>query len=209
MTLFWLYWGSVAVLLIAVGLAFLLAFRKKAFRPLTTLDLATVALLICMLHVAAIPWQAGFAKVPGLDTLVFSIPYTAIFLLGLRLVPKPGVATLLVFGSALFGQLLGRGLNPAWWPYYVMCATGVELLLLFVGYSMRSLRAMLATGVLRGLLAYSYMYLLLAPFLWHQFYAWWYVALKLGLGVIGCGIGGWLAWRLAPAVEKAVRHTTP
>jgi len=207
MNLAWLYWGSVFVLLMAISSAFILAVRQKAFHALTTLELATVALLICLLYVSAIPWQVGFAKVPGLDALVFSIPYTAIFLLGLRLVPKAGVATLMIFGSGLFGQLLGRGLNPAWWPYYLMCGAGVEIFLFLVGRSMRSFWAMLGAGVLRGLLAYSYMYLILAPFLWHQFYAWWYVGLKTSLGVVGCTIGSWLAWRLAPAVEKAARYS--
>ena len=83
-----------------------------------------LALLICLLHVAVVPWQMALAKVPGLDALIFSIPYTAIFLLGLRLVPKPGVATLLMFGQGIFGQMLGRGINPAWWPYYLMCRGG-------------------------------------------------------------------------------------
>ena len=193
------------ILLGTSGATVFLALRKGAFRPLTTLDLATLALMICLLHVAVVPWQMALAKVPGLDALVFSIPYTALFLLGLRLVPKPGVATLLIFGQGLFGQILGRGINPAWWPYYLMCAVGVEILLLIVGSSLRSAWTMLAAGALRGVVAYAYMYLIMAPLLWHQFYAWWYVGLKLGLGVVGCLIGGWLAWRLAPAVEKAAR----
>ena len=63
--------------------------------------------------------------------------------------------------------------------------------------------------MLRGVLAYSYMCLILAPFMWHQFYDWWYIGLKMTLGVIGCMIGSWLAWRLAPAIEKAVQHGSP
>ena len=198
-----IYWASVALLLGAGGVAVFLAFHTRAFQPFTTLELATLALMICLLHVAVVPWQMALAKVPGLDALVFSIPYTAIFLLGLRLVPKPGAATLLIFGQGLFGQILGRGINPAWWPYYLMCAVFVEILLLIVGNSLRSAWTMMAAGVLRGVVAYSYMYLILAPFLWHQFYAWWYVGLKTSLGVVGCAVGAWLAWRLAPAVEKA------
>ncbi|MGI6418214.1 MAG: hypothetical protein ACOX1P_21375 [Thermoguttaceae bacterium] len=203
--LLWFYWGSVVLLVAAGAVAVFLAIRKRAFRPLTTLELATLALMICLLHVAVVPWQMALAKVPGLDALVFSIPYTAILLLGLRLVPKPGAATLLIFGQGLFGQILGRGINPAWWPYYLMCAVGIEVLLLLAGNALRSFWTMLAAGVLRGAVAYSYMYLLLAPFLWHQFYAWWYVGLKVSLGIVGCTIGAWLAWRLAPIVEKATR----
>ena len=209
MIMFWLYFASVVGLLAAIGAAVVLGIRKRAFQPFTTLELATAAVLICLLHVAVVPWQIGLAKVPGLDALVFSIPYTAIFLLGLRLVPKPGFATLLIFGQGLFGQLLGRGINPAWWPYYLWCALGVEILLLSAGGRVKKLPVMVGAGVLRGLLAYAYMYLILAPFLWHQFYAPWYVVWKTLMGLIGCVLGAVLAWQLAPAIEKAARHLSP
>ena len=208
MTLLWLYVGSVLGLLAAIGGAVAAGLRKRAFQPFTTLELATVALLICLLHVAVVPWQIGLARVPGLDALVFSIPDTAIFLLGLRLVPKPGSATLLIFGQGLFGQLLGRGINPAWWPYYLWCALAVEILLLAMGSRLRTLPAMLAAGAVRGLLAYSYMYLPWPRFSRGQFYAPWYVGLKIGMGMIGCGIVAVLAWRPCAAIEKATRHSS-
>jgi hypothetical protein len=115
----------------------------------------------------------------------------------------------LVCGAGIFGLLLGRGLNPAWWPYYLWCGVSLDLYLMLVGQTLHSFRAMLGAAVLRGLLAYSYMYLILAPFLWQQFYAWWYVGLKVSLGVAGCTIGAWLAWRLAPAIERATRYAAP
>ncbi len=206
MTLWWLYAGSVLGLVVAVGAAVAAGVRRRAFRPFTTLELATAALLICLLHIATLPWQIGLAKVPGLDALIFSIPYTATFLLGLRLIPKVGTATLLIFGEGLLGQFLGRGINPVWWPYYLWSAMSVELLLFAIGGQVRTLPAMLGAGVLRGLIAYSYMYLVLAPFAWHQFYAAWYVGMKLSLGMVGCVLGAVLAWRLAPTIEKATRH---
>ncbi len=209
MMLRWLYIGSVVALLAAIGGVLAIAARRRTFRPLTTLDLATAALLVCLLYVAAVPWQIGLAKAPGVDALVFSIPYTAILLLGLRLLPKPGAATLLIFGQGLFGQLLSRGINPAWWPYYLWSALAVEVFLLPLGGQLRSLPAMLAAGLLRGLVAYSYMYLILIPFLWHQFLAPWYVGLKVAMGLLGCSIGALFAWRLAPTVEKAARHSSP
>ena len=148
MILFWLYIASIVGLFVAIGIAAILGIRKRAFQPFTTLELATAAILICLLHVAVIPWQIGLARVPGLDALVFSIPYTAMFLLGLRLVPKAGFATLLIFGQGLFGQLLGRGINPAWWPYYLWCALGVEILLLSVGGRVKKLTVMLGASCL-------------------------------------------------------------
>ncbi len=209
MTLRDAYVASVVGLLALVAVTVLLAFRQRSIRRFKAAELATLALLICLLYVAAIPWQVGLAKVPGIDALVFSIPYTAVLLLGLRLVPMPGAATVLVCGAGLFGQLLGRGLNPAWWPYYLWCGVSLDLYLMLVGHALHSFRAMLGAAVLRGLLAYSYMYLLLAPVLWKQFYAWWYVGLKVSLGVVGCAIGAWLAWRLAPPIERATRYAAP
>ena len=203
-----LYVISILGLLATIGIVVFCGLRKQLFKPFTTLELAAAALLVCLLYAAAIPWQIGLAKVPGLDALVFSIPYTTIFLLGLRLLPKPGIATLLIFGQGLLGQLLGRGINPAWWPYYLWCAVSVEALLLVIGHSLRTLPAMIATAILRGILAYSYMYLILAPFLWHQFYDWWYIGVKISLGMVGCLIGALFAWRLAPAVEKASHHSS-
>jgi hypothetical protein len=208
MTLLRLYFASVAGLAAAIIAIVLVAARRRSFRPFTTIELATASLLICLLHVAVTPWQIGLARLPGVDALVFSIPYTAVLLLGLRLVPKPGIATVLIFGEGLLGQMLGRGINPAWWPYYLWCAACVEGLLLLVGNSLRSLPAMLGVGVLRGALAYSYMYLILAPFLWRQYYDTWYVSLKVSMGMLGCVLGTLLAWRIAPAVEKASRHSS-
>ena len=208
MTLQYLYWLSIILLAIAMGAAFVLAFRKRACQPLTTVELATVSLLICLLHVAVVPWQAGFAKVPGLDALIFSIPYTVVFLLGLSLAPKPGFATLLIFGQGVLGQLLGRGVNPAWWPYYLWCALGVELLVVASRGRVKSLSFMLGAGLLRGLIADTYLYLILAPFLWRQFYAPWYVATKIAVELVGCAIGALIAWQLAPTIEKASRHSS-
>ena len=130
MTLRDAYVASVVGLFALVAVTMLLAFRQRSFRRFKTAELATLALLICLLYVAAIPWQIGLAKVPGVDALVFSIPYTAVLLLGLRLVPKPGAATVLVCGAGIFGQLLGRGLNPAWWPYYLWCGVSLDLYLM-------------------------------------------------------------------------------
>ena len=209
MTLREWYVASVVGLCALILVTLLLALRQRSFRRFTTAELATLALLICLLYVAASPWQIGLAKVPGVDALVFSIPYTAVLLLGLRLVPKPGAATVLVCGAGIFGQLLGRGLNPAWWPYYLWCGVSLDLYLMLVGHTLLSFRAMLGAAVLRGLLAYTYMYLILAPFLWHQFYAWRYVCLKVSLGAVGCTVGAWLAWRLAPAIERATRYAAP
>jgi energy-coupling factor transport system permease protein len=201
----WPCFGAALGLLAAVGVALALGARKRPFRPFTPLELETAAVLICLLRIAIVPWQIGLAKLPGLNALIFAVPYTVIFLSGLRLAPRPGFATLLIVGQGLFGQLLGGGINPVWWPYYLWCAFGVEALLLWTGHRMRNLPVMLAAGMFRGLLAGSYTYLIAAPFIWHKFYAPWYIAMMILTDLLGCAIGAAIAWRLAPTVERAAR----
>ena len=112
MTLLWLYIGSVLGLLVAIGGVVVAGVRRSAFRPFTTLELATAALLICLLHVAVVPWQIGLAKVPGLDALIFSIPYTAIFLLGLTFGPQAGNRHAAHLRSGAFRPIARTGHQP-------------------------------------------------------------------------------------------------
>ncbi len=203
MTLVGIY-ACTVVALAAVSLclgAFVL--RARSHQAFKLGELATLSALICLMYVSVMPWKIGLAKVPGLDALIFSIPYTTVFLLGLRLVPKPGTALLLIAGQGLLGQLVGTGLNPLWWPYYLWSALVVEAWLAISCDYARSTRSALVIGLARGLTAYSYMYFLLAPLAWKQFYALWYIALKGGLGLVGCAIGALVAVRLAPGIEKA------
>ncbi len=75
--------------------------------------------------------------------------------------------------------------------------------MLWTGYQMRNLPVMLAAGMLRGLLAGSYTYLIAAPFIWHKFYAAWYIAMMIVMDLLGCAIGAAIAWQLVPTVERA------
>jgi hypothetical protein len=200
------YLATVFLLPVGVTAVFVLGMRKGTAFRFTAVELATIALLVCMLYVAVIPWSISLSRVPALDALIFSIPYTAVFVIGLQLVPKPGAATFLVLGQGLLGQLLGRGLNPLWWPYYAWCALAVELFLCVAGRNMRVLATAVGVAALRGVVSYIYTYLVLMPFLWHQFYAWWYVIMKLSLGTVGCMVGAYIAWRLAPRIEASARH---
>jgi hypothetical protein len=66
--------------------------------------------------------------------------------------------------------LLAFRQRSAWWPYYLWCGVSLDLDLMLVSQTLHSFRAMLGAAVLRGHLACSYMYLILAPFLWQQSY---------------------------------------
>jgi len=201
------YLVTTAVVVVLSVVAAVVALRRGLLRGLTMTDLAVCALVTCLLYVSTLPWAVAFAKVPGLDALIYSIPYTAVLLLGLGLVPKPGAAALMVVCHGLLGQLLGRGLNPLWWPYYVACGVAVELLLVIPGVQPTRLQWATVLGVARGLVSYLYTYLVMAPLAWHKYYPAWYVCLKTALGLVGCLVGAFLAWKLAPRIERAGRVT--
>ena len=200
------YLASTLLLVPGWGVLLVLLAARGRLRPLTTRDLTTLALVICLLYVVLLPFRGGLAKVPGLDALAFSIPYTVVLLLGLRLVPKPGAAASIVLGQALLGQLLGAGLNPVMLPYHLWIALAAEGYLALVGHRLTRLRDALTMACLRGAVAYGYSYAILAPLVWRKHYAAWYVATKIGMGLLGCVIGAVLAQRLAPRIEEAAEN---
>ncbi len=196
------YIATIAALILVTAIWLWTVVRKTRFKPFSTLELVTLSMMVCLLYVAVIPWQIGLSRIPGLDAFVFSIPYSVVLLLALRLIPKPGAALLLVVGQGLLGQLLGRGLNPVWWPYYLWCGMAVELAASAVGNWGKRPGSAIGIAVSRGGVSYAYNYLILAPLIWHHYYAAWYVAMKITMGILGCAVGGWIAWRIAPSVEK-------
>ncbi|MHC9543399.1 MAG: hypothetical protein AB9903_28140 [Vulcanimicrobiota bacterium] len=196
------YLGSLLLMLILSAGFLAVCFRKRIRLTFTTMELTTGAFLICLMYVSVTPWSISLSKVPGIDALVFSIPYTAVLLIGLQLVPKAGMATLLIAGHGLLGQLTGRGLNPVWWPYYLMCGLAVEMIFLASGCAVRRLYIAILIATARGSIAYVYMYYVLAPFVWHKFYPDWYICAKAAFGIIGSVAGAYMAWKIAPTVEK-------
>jgi len=206
MTLSAIYLVSTVLLAVAWLLGVGLLAARRRFQPLPTRDLATLAMAICLLYVVLLPFKGGLAKIPGLDAFAYSIPYSLVLLLTLRLVPKPGAATALILGQALLGQLLGGGLNPVLWPYHGWCALAVEACLLVTGPQLTRLGQAITLACLRGFVSYTYSYALLAPLVWRKHYALWYVATKVGCGLVGCVVGAWLAHRLAPRIERAAAN---
>jgi hypothetical protein len=197
-----IYLASIALLPLLLGALAAWSAVRRIVQPFTTRDLVTLALMIGLLHVAVLPFKGGLGRIPGLDALVYAIPYTAVLVLALRLVPKPGAAAALILGQALVGQLLGAGFNPAMWPYHLWCALAAECVAVAVGGRLQWLWQAVVLACVRGLVSNAYSYGLVAPLIWRKQYAPWYVATKIVLGLGGCLIGAVVAWRLAPRLER-------
>lgn len=179
--------------------------RRRQSARLSLQDYTVAAMFIGLLYVAVLPWRLGLGKVPIIHPFIYAIPFTAVLITGIRLIPKPGAATLMLFGEGLLYQLLGSGLNPLWWPDYLFQALVIDSFLLFTGDYAQTLKSALAMGLLRSLVAYLYFYSVGAPFIWHTFYDRWYVVMQVSLGAAGSLVGAAIGRSLARRVEAAFR----
>lgn len=181
------------------------ALRRRLFARLTVQDYILAAMFIGLLYAAILPWRLGLGRIPVIHSFIYAIPFTAVLIVGVRIVPRPGGVTLMIFGKGILYQLLGSGINPLWWPDFLIQAFTVEAFLLFTADYARTLQSALAIGFLRGLMSYLYFYFIGAPFIWHTFYAWWYIAMQTGLGLAGSLVGAGIGYRLGRKVEEAFR----
>ena len=202
MALFVLSFFLIAFLLMII---IYFGFYRKLFQSFTTTDLVTISLFICLLYAAILPFKLGLSKLPFIHSFAFSIPYTCILIIGIRLIPKTGTTTLLIFGNGLFAQIISTGINPLWWPYMLITGFILEIYFLISNNYAKSLFNALTAGALRGALAYLYFYYIAGPFIWHKFYAPWYIAIQLSQGIIGSLIGAGIGFKLARTIEKAYK----
>lgn len=196
---FWLAAGlvfSVFLLILLTG------YRRGQVQPFSVFQTMTLATFVCLLYVASLPWRLGLSRF-FFGCFVMTIPYTAILLVGLRMVPRFGTATFLVLGYGLLSQLVGSGLNPLWWPDYLAKGVALEGLCLLLGdYGTRRVSALLI-GLAYGGFGYAFFYLVSAPFIWHIHYDLWFIIWKILQGMAAGAIGGGLlGYDLAGRVER-------
>jgi len=189
------------------GIFFLyVTIKKDMIRNLNTQDLIVIALFCSLLYVAGLPFKLGLSRIPFIHAFVFSIPFTAVLFIGIRIVPKTGTAMLIILGHSLLSQLISRGINPLWWPYAFLAGLVLELYFFatksYLGTRLNSLFA----GCLRGLIMYLYFYYVSAPYIWHIHYAPWYIFIQTLQGVIGSGTGALIGFALSKPIIKAYKH---
>jgi ABC-type thiamin/hydroxymethylpyrimidine transport system permease subunit len=180
---------------------------KRQSRPFfSTLDLITIAFSVVFLYVAILPFKMGLSRVPFLHPFFFSIPFTCILMIAVRLIPKLGSVTLLICGNSLFAQIISRGINPLWWPYALAESLSLEVYFFLTRNYAATATNTIFAGALRGAVVYLYFYYISSPYIWHKFYAPWYIAVYTIEGVIGSALGGLLGYKISNFVEKAYRY---
>ena len=180
--------------------------RSKTKVKFTTFEFITMAFFIILLYVAILPFKMGLSKIPFFNTFFFSIPFTCILFIGIRLIPKFGTATFLICGHSLFSQIISRGINPLWWPYALAESFALEGYFLLTKNYLKTPLAAIFSGAWRGMVVYLYFYFIAAPFIWHKCYATWYITIQTFQGVIGSGLGGILGYKISKMVEGAYKY---
>ncbi len=192
---------------LAFGTAlFFAALKRKMISALNTHDLIVIALMSSLLYAAGLPFKFGLGRLPFIHAFIYSVPFTAVLFIGIRVVPKAGAATLIIVGHSLLSQLLSRGINPLWWPYPFLAGFVLESYFLITRSYLQTRLNAVCAGCLRGLVMYLYFYLVSAPFIWHMHYAPWYVFIQTAQGVAGAGIGALIGFALSKPILQAYRH---
>jgi len=197
---------SIVLIFIFGVVVFCVGLKHRLIHGLNTHDLITIALFCSLLYVAGLPFKFGLSRVPFIHTFAYSIPFTAVLFIGIRIVPKMGTATLIILGHSLLSQLISRGINPLWWPYAFLAGFVLEMYFIITGSYLETRLNAVCAGCLRGLVIYLYFYLVSAPYIWHIHYAPWYVSIQTLQGVVGSGLGALIGFALSKPIIKAYRH---
>jgi len=196
------YWIAVTLILLSSFLLLWTGYRRKQITPFSTPQTMTLATFACLLYVAALPWRLGLSRF-FLGGFIITVPYTAILLVGLRVVPRFGAAALMILGYGLLSQLVGGGINPLWWPEYLAKGIVLEGLCLLGGDYGRSRMSAIWIGLVYGGFGYAFFYLVSAPFIWHIHYDLWFVAWKSLQGIVAGALGaGIIGFDIAGRVER-------
>lgn len=201
-----IYISSIVFIFIIGGVVFYLGVRRRIINNFTVHELIVIALFCSLLYVAGLPFKFGLSRVPFIHTFAFSIPFTAVLFIGIRLVPKFGAATMIIFGHSLLSQIISRGVNPLWWPYALLAGFALELYFLIFRSYLGSRANAIGAGLLRGFVVYIYFYYVSAPYIWHIFYAPWYIGIQTIQGMAGSCIGALIGFSLSKPIINAYRH---
>ncbi len=178
---------------------------KNIFKRFSTLDWVFIAMFISLLYISAIPFKIGLSKIPIIQPFVFSIPYMAVLVIAARTIPKPGSVGMIIFGQMILSQATSSGINPLWWPHALIQIFALESYFFLTKNYCRTPANAVFAGILRGAVSYLCFYMIEAPFIWHKFYAVWYISFNTAEGIIGSAFGAWIGYKAGISIEKGYK----
>ena len=218
--------ASIAVL----GAMFYLIKKGKLYgKSFKTKDIIYTAIfgVLLVVWVQVIGRSLGFfaltnrLPIPYVNYAIGDIGYATIFVLGVLLVRKPGVATLMLLIYDIVSEIFWYGINPLWWLYPIAEGVPVDLYLAFINRVLAAKQgeeagAVRPTGIfgaidaaiiggLRPLFAWLSLYYVFYPYLNH-FYTTSVVVIlhTTTITIFNMIFGALIAYPLYKVIEKVV-----
>lgn len=202
----WVTYGTIIISLVLVAIVILAVRRFGILEMYTTIDLVTIALLAALAGVVFRWFWQTFNDIFGpFGGLLFTIPVSALMVIALHLVRKPGTATLLFLIDQLVCMVIWGSNITVWLGWYLLEGAVVDTeVALFKGNYADTRIASMIYGMSRGFISYWLFYFLFAPTAWKICYAPWYSWFQIGLAVIGGLIGGSIGYDAARKMRSAM-----
>ena len=202
----WVTYGTIIISLVLVAIVIIAVRRFGILEMYTTIDLVTIALLAALAGVVfRWFWQTFNDLLGPFGGLLFTIPVSALMVIALHLVRKPGTAMLLFLVDQLVCMVIWGSNITVWLGWYLLegAVVDVEVAIFKGNYADTRIAAMIY-GMSRGFIAYWLFYFLFAPTAWKICYAPWYSWFQVGLAVVGGIIGGSIGYDAARKMRSAM-----
>lgn len=227
---FFIYVALLVVTLAVLGVMFYLIKKGKLYgKSFKTKDIiyTTIFGILLVIWVQVIGRSLGFfaltnrIPVPFINYALGDIGYATLFVLGVLLVRKPGVATLMLFIYDIVSEIFWYGINPLWWLYPIAEGVPVDLYLAAVnkffakkqgveGETIRPTGIMgyidaAIIGGLRPLFAWLTLYYVFFPYLNHYYTTTYVVIMHTStLTIFNMIYGALIAYPLYRILERIV-----
>ncbi len=202
----WITYGTIIISLVLVAIVIIAVRRFGILEMYTTIDLVTIALLAALAGVVfRWFWQTFNDMLGPFGGLLFTIPVSALMVIALHLVRKPGTAMLLFLVDQMVCMVIWGSNITVWLGWYLLegAVVDVEVVLFKMNYADTRIASMIY-GMSRGFISYWLFYFLFAPTAWKICYAPWYSWFQIGLAVIGGLIGGSIGYDAARKMRSAM-----
>ena len=215
---------------VVLGAMFYLIKKGKLYgKSFKTKDIIYTAIfgVLLVIWVQVIGRSLGFfaltnrLPIPYINYAIGDIGYATLFVLGVLLVRKPGVATLMLLIYDIVSEIFWYGINPLWWLYPIAEGVPVDLYLAFINRVLALKKgeepsAVRPTGLfgaidaaiiggLRPLFAWTTLYYVFFPYLNHYYTTSIVVFLHTTtITVFNMIFGAFIAYPLYKVLEKIV-----
>jgi len=202
----WITYATIVISMLLAAIAILAVKRFGILEMYTTIDLVTIALLAALAGVVFRWFWQTFNDILGpFGGLLFTIPVSALMVVALHLVRKPGTAMLLFLVDQLVCMVIWGSNITVWLGWYLLEGAVVDVeVALFKGNYADTRIASMIYGMSRGFISYWLFYFLFAPTAWKICYAPWYSWFQVWLAVLGGLIGGWIGYDAARKMRSAM-----